>query len=54
MSFPRTQKAIVFKKNGGPLEYKDIPVPKPKANELLVNIKYSGVCHTDLHVWKGD
>lgn len=34
--------------------YKDIPVPKPKSNELLINVKYSGVCHTDLHAWKGD
>nr|prf dehydrogenase isozyme I,alcohol [Saccharomyces cerevisiae] len=43
-SIPETQK----------LEYKDIPVPKPKANELLINVKYSGVCHTDLHAWHGD
>nr|prf dehydrogenase isozyme II,alcohol [Saccharomyces cerevisiae] len=36
-SIPETQK----------LEHKDIPVPKPKANELSINVK-SGVCHTDL------
>lgn len=54
MSLPSTQKAVVFEKNGGPLLYKDIAVPKPKPNELLINIKYSGVCHTDLHAWKGD
>lgn len=54
MSIPKTQKAIVFETSGGPLEYRDIPVPTPKPNELLVNIKYSGVCHTDLHAWKGD
>lgn len=51
---PQTQKAVVFETNGGPLEYKDIPVPTPKDNEILINIKYSGVCHTDLHAWKGD
>lgn len=54
MSIPKTQKAIIFETNGGPLEYKDIPVPTPKSNELLINVKYSGVCHTDLHAWKGD
>ncbi|EEQ37704.1 putative alcohol dehydrogenase [Clavispora lusitaniae] len=54
MSIPQTQKAVVFETNGGPLEYKDIPVPKPKENELLIHVKYSGVCHTDLHAWKGD
>lgn len=53
-SIPQTQKAIVFESNGGPLEYKDIAVPKPKSNELLINVKYSGICHTDLHAWKGD
>ena len=51
---PKTQKAVVFETNGGKLEYKDIPVPVPKPNELLINVKYSGVCHTDLHAWKGD
>ncbi|KAM3162576.1 Alcohol dehydrogenase 1 [Lachancea thermotolerans] len=54
MSVPKTQKAVVFETNGGELEYKDIPVPKPAANEILINVKYSGVCHTDLHAWKGD
>jgi propanol-preferring alcohol dehydrogenase len=54
MSIPTTQKAIIFETNGGKLEYRDIPVPKPKPNELLINVKYSGVCHTDLHAWKGD
>ena len=51
---PNYSKAVIFETNGGKLEYKDIPVPKPKANELLINVKYSGVCHTDLHAWKGD
>ncbi|KAI3404730.1 hypothetical protein KGF56_002433 [Candida oxycetoniae] len=53
-SIPKTQKAVVFEKNGGPLEFKDIPVPTPKSTELLIHVKYSGVCHTDLHAWKGD
>lgn len=51
---PKTQKAVIFYENGGELQYKDIPVPTPKPNEILINIKYSGVCHTDLHAWKGD
>ncbi|GMG20856.1 unnamed protein product [Ambrosiozyma monospora] len=54
MSVPKTQKAVIFETNGGPLMYKDIPVPVPKPNEILINVKYSGVCHTDLHAWKGD
>lgn len=53
-TIPKTQKAIVFYENGGELKYEDIPVPVPKPTEILINIKYSGVCHTDLHAWKGD
>lgn len=53
-SIPKSQKGVIFYENGGALHYKDIPVPKPKPNEILVNVKYSGVCHTDLHAWKGD
>lgn len=51
---PETQKGVIFYENGGSLQYKDLPVPKPKPNEILINVKYSGVCHTDLHAWKGD
>lgn len=53
-TIPKIQKAVVFETNGGPLLYKDIAVPKPAPNELLINVKYSGVCHTDLNAWKGD
>lgn len=34
--------------------YKKIPVQKPGPDEVLINIKYSGVCHTDLHALNGD
>jgi len=51
---PETQWAQVVTKKGGPVEYKQIPVPKPGPDEVLINIKYSGVCHTDLHAVNGD
>lgn len=35
------------------LQLTQVPVPAPGPTELLVNIKYSGVCHSDLHAWKG-
>jgi propanol-preferring alcohol dehydrogenase len=54
MGLPDKQWAQVLEKSGGDLVYKQIPVPKPKPNEVLINIKYSGVCHTDLHALKGD
>ncbi|KAK9467835.1 chaperonin 10-like protein [Lipomyces arxii] len=54
VSIPKTQMAQVFEKTGGPIEYREIPVATPADDEILINVKYSGVCHTDLHAWKGD
>ncbi|KAM5345764.1 hypothetical protein ACJ41O_011625 [Fusarium nematophilum] len=51
---PSVQWAQVVEKTGGPSEYKQIPVQKPGPDEVLVNVKYSGVCHTDLHAMMGD
>ena len=51
---PKKQMAMVLEKTGGPVEYKEIDVPTPGPDEVLVNIKYSGVCHTDLHAVNGD
>jgi propanol-preferring alcohol dehydrogenase len=51
---PTEQWAQVIQKVGGPVEYKKIPVPTPGPEDVLVNIKYSGVCHTDLHAVNGD
>lgn len=51
---PETQKGIIYQEVDGPLIYGDLLVPEPKPNEILVNVKYSGVCHSDLHIWKGD
>ncbi|KAK3304388.1 dehydrogenase-like protein [Chaetomium strumarium] len=51
---PSEQWAQVVEKSGGPVVYKKIPVQKPGPDEVLVNVKYSGVCHTDLHAMMGD
>jgi len=51
---PEKQMAQVIEKTGGPVEFKEIPVPKPGPDEVLINIKFSGVCHTDLHAVNGD
>jgi len=53
-TIPTEAFAQIFAQNRGKLEYKKVPVPKPGPDEVLVNIKFSGVCHTDLHAWKGD
>lgn len=51
---PKMQWAQVFAKTGGPVEYKQIAVGRPGPDEVLVNVKFSGVCHTDLHALQGD
>uniref|UniRef100_A0AC34GXS2 Enoyl reductase (ER) domain-containing protein n=1 Tax=Panagrolaimus sp. ES5 TaxID=591445 RepID=A0AC34GXS2_9BILA len=51
---PKTQKALIFDKTGGPLEIRQIPVPEPGPDEILVKILFSGVCHSDLHIWLGE
>ncbi len=32
---------------------KKVPIPKPKNSEVLVRVKASGICHSDLHLWEG-
>lgn len=53
-NIPKKQWAQVIEKVGGPVDYKEIDVATPGPDEVLVNIKYSGVCHTDLHAVNGD
>lgn len=53
-NIPEKQWAQVIEKTGGPVEFKEIPVQKPGPDEVLINIKFSGVCHTDLHAVNGD
>lgn len=37
-----------------PLRLKRVPRPEPGPGELLLRLEASGVCHTDVHVWRGD
>jgi alcohol dehydrogenase, propanol-preferring len=37
-----------------PLEFADVPVPRPGPAEVLVRVKVCGVCRTDLHVIEGE
>jgi propanol-preferring alcohol dehydrogenase len=38
----------------GVLEIQDVPVPEPGLEEALVRISASGICHSDLHLARGD
>jgi len=37
-----------------PLVYSDVPLPEIKPDEVLVRVRYCGVCRTDLHVVEGE
>lgn len=37
-----------------PLALKDVPIPAPRAREVLIRVEVCGVCRTDLHVTEGD
>ena len=39
---------------GAPLELIELPTPEPKGSEVLVEVTHAGVCHSDLHFWKGE
>ncbi len=36
-----------------PLRLEDVPVPEPRAGEVLVRVLAAGLCHTDLHFTSG-
>src|SRR5262245_28885524 len=38
----------------GRLEIREVPEPEPQAGEALVRLQAAGVCHSDLHLVRGD
>lgn len=47
-------KAAVVSAFTEPLEVREMNVPQPGANQVLVRIEASGLCHTDIHAAHGD
>src|SRR5271157_137789 len=39
--------------NGAPLQEIELPTPEPTGTEVLLEVTYCGVCHSDLHIWEG-
>ncbi|KAK7890532.1 hypothetical protein LTR67_007740 [Exophiala xenobiotica] len=50
---PVTTKALVVDKPGASFVLEDVVLDKLRDKELLVDIKYSGLCHTDLVIQHG-
>ncbi len=47
-------KAMVLEKQGAPLTEKEVPIPQPGPDQVLIRVNACGVCRTDLHVVDGD
>lgn len=54
MSNSSNMKAAILTEYGKPLEISEVPIPRPGPGELLVKLEACGVCHTDVHFWKGE
>jgi propanol-preferring alcohol dehydrogenase len=46
--------ALVAERAGAPLVARDLPVPVPGPEDVVVRVRACGVCRTDLHVADGD
>ncbi|KAL5566355.1 hypothetical protein UlMin_029519 [Ulmus minor] len=51
---PSTMRAAVCWEPNKPLTIEEFHIPRPKAGEILIKTKACGVCHSDLHVMKGE
>ncbi|CAE6489113.1 unnamed protein product [Rhizoctonia solani] len=57
LTVPKTQKAAVYVEWGKPITFEERPVVQEselKPGQVLIKIMYSGVCHSDLHMARGD
>lgn len=48
-----TMKSARIIRTNEPLLLEELPVPRPKHDQVLVRVKGAGVSHSDLHLWEG-
>ena len=48
-----TMRAVVIANYGGSLEFTRRPMPRPAPGEVLIHVRASGLCSTDLHLLSG-
>lgn len=53
-SIPTEMEAMVLRTPGRPLCLQFIPVPVPKAGQVLIKVLACGICRTDLHIIDGE
>ncbi len=47
-------RTMVLEQVGQPLALREVPIPTPKTNEVLIKVSTCGVCRTDLHIVDGE
>ena len=50
----QTMRGMVLEAPGQPLQLRDLPVPSPGPDQVLLQVSACGVCRTDLHVVDGE
>lgn len=50
----RKMKVAVVVEFGAPLALQEWEIPNPGIGQILVKTEACGVCHTDVHAWRGD
>ncbi|HEX9012035.1 MAG TPA: zinc-dependent alcohol dehydrogenase family protein [Anaerolineaceae bacterium] len=54
MEIPETMRAMVLDRAGEPLQLREVPVPLPGPDQVLIRVHACGVCRTDLHIVDGE
>jgi alcohol dehydrogenase, propanol-preferring len=54
MQIPKTMRAMVLQEPRQSLVLREIPVPRPSPDQVLIKVRACGVCRTDLHVVDGE
>ena len=48
-----TMRAAVLPEPGKPLEIREVPIPEPSTNEMLIKVLYASINHRDVWIQKG-
>ncbi len=54
MAIHAKMRAMILDSPGGPLSLREIPIPTPAPNQVLIQVHACGVCRTDLHILDGE
>lgn len=47
-------KALVMSSPGPGLTLEDVPMPIVGINDVLIRVRRTAICGTDMHIWKWD